>query len=284
MLRGLDYAGGRPDPAAIAAAGYSFVCRYLSDGGPGLPGKLLLPAEAAALRANGIDIVSNWETIADAALGGYARGITDAQAALARVIACGGSPSRPIYFSVDFDATPQQQDAINAYLTGIGSVLGVARTGIYAGYWPLSRALDAGVAQWGWQTEAWSGGNLDPRAQIIQRNSWGYATVDGVQCDINEATDSDYGQWSVTEPEEDTMPDTLPIGWLDATVPTQYNAQGQLVAADGSNGPNVQMPVWQLLSWLDGRVARAEGALSALQAQNVTLITLLNQLVAKVGA
>jgi hypothetical protein len=56
------------------------------------------------------------------------------------------------------------------------------------------------------------------------------------------------------------------------------------VAPDGSNGPNVPIPVWQLLSWLDGRVARAEGALSAVEGQNATLITLLNRLVAKMGA
>ncbi|MFI5542068.1 glycoside hydrolase domain-containing protein, partial [Nocardia sp. NPDC051900] len=62
MTLGLDYAGGRPDPDAIKANGYRFVVRYLSSGGPSLPGKQLLPWEADALRAAGIEIVSNWET------------------------------------------------------------------------------------------------------------------------------------------------------------------------------------------------------------------------------
>jgi hypothetical protein len=46
---GIDYSYGRPRPSAIAAAGYSFVCRYLS----GNPAKNLTAAEADALRAPG---------------------------------------------------------------------------------------------------------------------------------------------------------------------------------------------------------------------------------------
>ncbi len=63
---------------------------------------------------------------------------------------------------------------------------------------------------------------------------------------------------------------------LDEMVTTQYNAAGQVVAADGSNGPNVQMPVGQVLSWLDGRVARAEGSLADINAK-------LDRLLAKVA-
>lgn len=197
MSVGLDYAGGRPGGAAIAAEGYAFVCRYLSDGGPALPGKLLTPGEADDLRAHGIDIVSNWETTAEEMLSGYDAGASDAQAALARVLACGGFADRPIYFSADFDATPAQQDPINAYLQGAASVIGPGNVGIYGGYWPVSRALDAGVAAWAWQTQAWSGGLQDPRINILQNNSAGYAYVNGVECDINESLTADFGQWSL---------------------------------------------------------------------------------------
>lgn len=197
MANGLDYAGGIPGGAAIAAAGYRFVCRYLASGGPGLPGKLLTPAEADDLRANGIDIVSNWETTADRMLDGYEAGRSDAQAALNQALACGGSASRPIYFSADFDATPEQQTPINAYLQGAATVLGTNNVGIYGGYWPVSRALDAGAATWGWQTQAWSGGNQDPRINILQNVSLGYAYVNGVECDIDQSLTADFGQWSL---------------------------------------------------------------------------------------
>ncbi|KZM70749.1 DUF1906 domain-containing protein [Nocardia terpenica] len=194
MTLGLDYAAGRPSPDAIKAAGYDFVVRYLSDGGPGLPGKLLTPAEADALRATGIDIVANWETTADRMLDGYPAGVYDATLALAQVIACGGRGDRPIYFSADFDATPDQQGPIDDYLRGAASVLGPGNVGIYGGYWPVSRALDNATARWAWQTDAWSGSNRDPRAHLHQRIQ--QVTVDGITCDVNEALTDDFGQWS----------------------------------------------------------------------------------------
>lgn len=51
------------------------------------------------------------------------------------------------------------------------------------------------------------------------------------------------------------------MSWSEL-IPTQYNDRGEVVRADGSNGPNRRMPAWELLSWLDGRVARNEGAMA----------------------
>jgi hypothetical protein len=197
-LLGLDYAGGRPGGGAIKNAGYAFVVRYLSSGGSGLPGKQLLPAEANDLRANGIEIVSNWETTATRMLAGFNGGVADATSALAQVLACGGRADRPIYFSADWDATEAQQTPINDYLRGAATVIGVQNVGIYGGFWPVSRALNAGVAKWAWQTKAWSGTNVDPRINLWQRI--GFVNVGGVQCDVNESRTSDYGQWSGTTP------------------------------------------------------------------------------------
>jgi hypothetical protein len=58
--------------------------RYLSSGGDQLPGKLLLPQAADDLRANGIDIVSKWETYATRMREGYDAGCDDAELALAQ--------------------------------------------------------------------------------------------------------------------------------------------------------------------------------------------------------
>lgn len=205
MRFGLDYAAGRPAASAIRAAGFDFVVRYLSEGGAALPGKILTPAEADDLRAHNISIVSNWETTAARMLDGYGAGVTDARAGLARVLRCGGRPDRPIYFSADFDATPPQQEPINAYLDGAASVLGRANVGIYGGYWPLSRALDAGVATWAWQTIAWSGGNREPRAQLFQTGL--QVVIDGVECDVNETDHMDFGQWDIEPEEQDLTPE-----------------------------------------------------------------------------
>lgn len=197
--QGLDYAGGAISGADLVAAGKSFVCRYVSDGGSGLPGKLLQPAEFQDLCANGIAVVFNWETTSTMMLGGAGQGASDAAAALGYIRSLPGMQSATpvVYFSADFDATPAQQTPINAYLHAAAQVLGGPQyVGIYGGYWPLSRALDAGACKYGWQTEAWSGGNIDSRVNIMQRNNLGYQTIDGVQCDINEAHTDDYGQYT----------------------------------------------------------------------------------------
>ncbi|MEV0297239.1 DUF1906 domain-containing protein [Nocardia sp. NPDC050710] len=205
MRFGLDYAGGRPGGAAIRAAGYDFVVRYLTPGGPSLPGKQLTPEEADDLRAHGISIVSNWETTATRMLDGYAAGVVDARAGLAQVLRCGGRRDRPIYFSADFDATPQDQLRIDDYLNGAASVLGGANVGIYGGYWSVSRALDAGSAVWAWQTVAWSGTNVETRRNIFQTGR--QVLVGGVVCDVNEAETVDFGQWDFVQEEPDVTPE-----------------------------------------------------------------------------
>lgn len=207
MILGLDFADGRPGAANIINAGYGFVCRYLSSGGSGLPGKQLLPWEADDYRNHGVDIVANWETTADRMKYGWGAGVADATMALAQVVACGGPSNRPIYFSADWDATESDQGPIDDYLRGAASVIGVEQVGIYGGYWPVKRALDNGTALWAWQTGAWSGGNEDPRINIYQRI--GYAWVGGVECDVNEARTTDFGQWSHQGDDDMQLSDTI---------------------------------------------------------------------------
>ena len=185
---GVDYAWTHPDPAALAAAGYRFACRYLSRD----PSKNLTLAEAQALAQHGIAVVANWEYGAQDMLRGRAGGVADAQLALAQATAAGMPAGRPVYFSADWDVTPAQESAVSAYLAGVDSVLGVARTGEYAGFYPVKIARDSGLTAWSWQTSGWSGGQWDPRDQIRQTGS---ATVGGVQVDVNEAMVADYGQW-----------------------------------------------------------------------------------------
>ncbi|MDF3280935.1 glycoside hydrolase domain-containing protein [Gordonia sp. N1V] len=193
-LRGYDYAGGRPTGAQIKSAGGSFVCRYLTDGGSGLPGKQLQEWEVGSMHDAGVAIVANYETTADRMLSGYAGGHDDALWA-SNYVASVGIGGAPIYFSADFDATESQSVTINAYLQGACDAIGKSRVGVYGGYWVVKRAFDAGVATYAWQTSAWSGGNLDQRAHIYQNMNLGYAYIAGVPCDINESLKDDFGQF-----------------------------------------------------------------------------------------
>lgn len=199
-LLGLDYAGGRPGGAAIKAAGYAFVVRYLTPGGTSLPGKLLTPEEYQDLQRHGVAVVANFETTADRMKGSFAAGVADAKTAQAQIEKIGHPTIRPVYFSADWDATPWEQTLIDGYLRGAASVMGIERIGIYGGYWPVKRALDNGTAKWAWQTGAWSGGNIDPRVHIYQRI--GFVTVNGVACDVNEARKNDFGQHLGSTPDQ----------------------------------------------------------------------------------
>jgi hypothetical protein len=201
--RGLDYAGGRPSGADLAAAGITFVCRYLSDGGSGLPGKQLLPDEFADLCANGIQVVFNWETTSDFMLGGFSAGVSDATTALNYVRSLPGAPQNPVvYFSCDFDEAPSQDAAVEQYLQGAASVLGgMDYVGIYGSYYICTRAQAAVGVKYIWQTEAWSGGNIAAAVNIMQRNSLGYQVIDGIECDINEAHTDDFGQFIPNQPQ-----------------------------------------------------------------------------------
>ena len=185
---GVDYSWARPSPASLAAQGYTFAARYLSYDPPG---KTLSASEAAGLEAAGIDVVSNWEAGSQDALGGYSKGVTEAQAAESQALADGMPAGRPIYFSVDFDATDAEQGALDDYMDGVASVLGRDRTGAYGGYYVIKRLFDAGKITWGWQTYAWSGGQWDPRAQVRQIQNG----IDGGQLDEDEAMAADFGQW-----------------------------------------------------------------------------------------
>ncbi|HTE47582.1 MAG TPA: DUF1906 domain-containing protein, partial [Gemmatimonadaceae bacterium] len=166
--KGVDYSWARPSPSGIRSAGYTFAARYFSWDNSGSHGKILFASEANALHAAGVDIVSNWEYSADDALDGYNAGVQHATEAQRQATAAGMPAGRPIYFSVDFDATPGQQGAINSYFDGVASVIGKGRAGAYGGYYVIKRLFDAGKISWGWQTYAWSGGQWDSRAQLRQ--------------------------------------------------------------------------------------------------------------------
>lgn len=215
MSLGLDYSGGRPGGAAIAAAGYGFVLRYLDNG---LGGRAnLTVGEVADLESHDIEIGLVWESQANRASAGFAAGQTDAAHA-ASSAAAAGRAGQPIYFVVDFDIPDYDPSApgalgklgpVGAYFGGVLSVLPLEHVGVYGGYWAVKRVLDAGLAEWAWQTMAWSGGNVDPRIHLLQRVGTVY--IGGVACDVNEQRQADFGQnvGGTVNPDDLISPDGL---------------------------------------------------------------------------
>lgn len=244
MMRGVDFAAGRPGAAAIKAAGYDFVVRYLSDGGPNLPGKLLLPEEFRDYLDHGVAVVFMWETTADRMLAGHQGGLDDAMAALhyiATVIKA-PPPIRCIYFAADWDATPQQEAQIDSYLEAVASVIHPSATGIYGGFWPLYRASSR--AAWQEQTVAWSGNNRLSGSHLFQ--SGATTTISGVECDIVQALQPDFGQFP--PPGGNDMPDPV---W-DRDLPNPFSTDPN---GDPHDAP--MLPASVLLEWAATHAALA---------------------------
>lgn len=187
---GLDYAGSSPGAAAVKAAGFNFVARYLSR----YTAKTIRLPEYQNMVGNGVGVVLVFEDYANQALQGYAQGAADAQVALDQANALGWPADRPIHFAVDFDISDAQKPAAGEYMKGVHSVIGLARTGAYGGYYWIKYCDENGLAAPNarWQAVAWSGGQVHPTATLFQR--LGGVTVNGTSCDVNDALKSDYGQ------------------------------------------------------------------------------------------
>ena len=231
MAYGVDYSFyPHPSVSALKAAGVRFVGRYVSpDPGSDTSGKNLLPGEFKALTGAGLSIILYAESYAARMKEGAPAGKADAQhfAAVTKAL---GAPGAVMYCAADWDATPGDQPAINNYLTAVAGVLGINRTGIYGGFYPVKRALDAGKARYAVQTVAWSGGQWDPRAQVRQQL---YVNVGGAQCDVLTSMKPDYGQWP--RPPAPTPPP-----------PGDYTADGTMTLADlaHQHGTDVHTLIW----------------------------------------
>jgi hypothetical protein len=189
--QGIDYAYGTPDLGRLRANGVTFVCRYLG----GDPGKDLTTEEASRLEAAGQSIVTVFEAAAQGALGGRAAGIADAvhaQEQLNRLHA----PHAPVYFACDWEVQPSQMPAVRGYFQGALKQLGRSRVGMYGGYQVVHELMSLDGVKYGWQTYAWSEGRWTPHAQLRQIQNG--VKVAGVECDLDRAVASDYGQWRRT--------------------------------------------------------------------------------------
>lgn len=206
--RGVDYAfTPHPPVTAVKSAGMTFVGRYVSSQPENdTNGKNLLSGEQRALHGAGLKIILFAEEGGQRMTEGHDAGVADADHFKA-VTNSLGMDAAVMFCCCDFDAAPGQQNALNAYLDGVSSVLGPDRVGIYGGYYVVRRCLDAGKAQYACQTLAWSGQphqatdphnfwdgqtNWDTRAQIRQHLQ---IRVSGVSVDFDEAFATDYGQW-----------------------------------------------------------------------------------------
>jgi Domain of unknown function (DUF1906) len=204
----IDYSTIRPSTQELKAAGVTAVGRYIGwDSVPGFPsmGKNISKTEADSLLAAGIDIFLAFEYEAAAAQRGFAQGSKDAGLAGQQLAAMGAPEGICSFFALDWDVpdyapalvdTPANAAAklgpVAEYFKAINAAHHKYAIGAYGGYWGLKRLFDAGLIHYGWQTVAWSGGHVEPRAALLQTTS--KAAISGADVNIHE-NKSDWGTW-----------------------------------------------------------------------------------------
>ncbi|HEY7438695.1 MAG TPA: glycoside hydrolase domain-containing protein [Acidimicrobiia bacterium] len=193
----IDYAWTRPNAAAIRAAGYQGVMRYLSD----TPSKDIDRGERAALQTQHLEIGLNWETTETRALQGAGAGAQDAAAANARADQLGAPTNAAIYFSCDTDVP--NPAAVRPYYQAAHAA-SKRPVGVYAERAIVADEMNLGNAKYGWVTNSSSWGPQGvaaPRAALQQfYGTQHLPTIAGSvptrDYDENLVMHRDWGQWA----------------------------------------------------------------------------------------
>lgn len=222
MATAVDFASRLINPQAIRNANHSAIVAYVSPSRPGsnFGAKPLTKVYADSVKAQGLQIVSNWQygkpggTAPSDWTTGFQGGVDQANQANANHLAAGGDPNAPIFFSVDENISlAQWNDTTVEYFRGVNSVLGTKRTGVYGSSVVCSWAIQDGVVgrssspgkYWAWQTRAWSGTEIEAGAvlyqNVIDTASQPGPQIDGTAVDVSEILAEDYGQWFYVRPE-----------------------------------------------------------------------------------
>jgi hypothetical protein len=220
MAQVLDYSAGFPGAAAIARAGYVGAVRYI-----GFPSnrKCTNAAELRDFTLHGLGMalvfeqsITNWK-------GGRAAGERDARLGRNHANAIGFPSNRPIYMAVDTDVVSAADFNIMLdYMRGANSTLGgPALTGVYGEADVVDRCRQAGVAEYQWQTKAWSRGRTTT-ANLLQLI--GSVYVSGIACDANNVLTPDWGQHNATEEDTLSWNDSLTFTNPETGKPATYPA------------------------------------------------------------
>lgn len=199
-----DYSAGRPSGAALRAAGYGGVIRYV---GLGSAGKRITAPEYIELTNAGIRVLLVAELGTADAWGSdnnpanaYARGKAYALMALNDARMLGIPDSVGIAAAADAHAVNQAQiNCAVQYATGFRDVLGYQRAGFYGFFETLNAVHDANVVSWYWKCGTMPTMSEAKWVHFWQRNSAPTIRfVSGVQTDVNEEYNSIVGGSPVT--------------------------------------------------------------------------------------
>lgn len=193
IMRGIDEAWAKLDPALAASQGFGFIVGYVSQD----ESKNLTTSDIQRIHAAGLAVAFVMEYNASAALGGRPAGIDDGNVALQH-FATLGVPSHVACYSAgtDFNVLPGEMSTCWAFEQGFASTMdnGGYRYGAYTGY-PFGLYMtQRNYVGFIWQTYAWSNGAWLANAALRQTSNGVH--IAGIDLDIDESEVVDFGQWN----------------------------------------------------------------------------------------
>lgn len=164
----IDCAWSKPSPSAVKAAGYKGVIGYISHD----TGKDLDAEQAGKYVEAGLAVGFVFETTATRSAEGENAGAEDCRYAENEARKRGYPTGCPIFYAVDFDAHPSQ---VLGYFRGVKAAAKRYGWGPYGSARVVAKVGKKLRPTATWQTVAWSGGVLAPRADLYQRATRSHA-------------------------------------------------------------------------------------------------------------
>ena len=171
--------------------GVTHVGRYL----PTQSWKGLTQNEVNAIQSSGLNLVSVYED------GGnnpsnfnHDQGVADANRAYQLAQSVGQPENTAIYFTVDFDAQTKHFANILNYFQGLKDTLTSYKIGCYGKYEVVQLIKSKGLADYFWQTYAWSAGKHFSGIHLFQYKN--DISQYGLNLDLDQVENSDCGAWN----------------------------------------------------------------------------------------
>lgn len=209
--------------ANLSKNGVSHVGRYLGHSWKGLE-----KVEVESVKGAGLNIISIFEKASNKlSYFTYAQGKADAIEATGYAEAVGQPHGTAIYFTVDFDAQPNDFGAILDYFKGVRDNLKNYSVGAYGSHYTLCFLKPQNVVKYFFQTVAWSHGLQCDFNHIFQYQC--DTTLVGISVDLINLVQGEIGAWGNT---------VLPTQTKSSTVPQPIQRVKALVVSDIRTSPS----------------------------------------------
>jgi LysM repeat protein len=172
--------------------GITHVCRYL----PTQAWKGLTTSEVSTIRASGLNIIPIYESGANIpTYFNRDQGVSDANRATNLAKSIGQPEGTAIYFTVDFDAQVSDVPNILNYFQGLRDTLKSYKIGCYGKYSVINLIQSKGLADYFWQTYAWSSGQHASGLHLMQYKNDVSQYGLGFNVDMDQIENVDCGAW-----------------------------------------------------------------------------------------